>query len=469
MRFTVKVFFCTIIVIALAMGVSGYFLISSTFNATINRETRQALDESGILCFTIETFALNAPLKYEGLRDKTIAELASTLETGQFIRINDEQKHELYSGPYFIEVADSILNEVGEGTKAYTIIEDESRYFVYTASAFSASDRLLYLETLKDITAVFSERDTSLAVYRWVTVITLVFGAFVMYLFSLWLTRPISSLTRATRDMASGDYRRRAKKMSSDELGLLTDNFNKMADSLQDKMNRLRGEAAARERFVGAFSHELKTPLTAIIGYADLLRSRKLNDEELFLSADYIYKEGKRLEDLSLRLLEIMVLKKEGLILRKTAVSSVFARIAETFNARETLKIEYDEAIIRTEAALLTTTLINIVDNALKVSDKNSPVEITGQLTGEGYRFSVKDYGCGIAGEDIGRLTQAFYMVDKSRSRSFGGAGLGLTLCAEILELFGSELEIESELGKGARVSFVLPAEEGGVDNEQNG
>jgi signal transduction histidine kinase len=109
---------------------------------------------------------------------------------------------------------------------------------------------------------------------------------------------------------------------------------------------------------------------------------------------------------------------------------------------------------------LLKTVLVNIVDNALKASNKKQPVKISGHLLGGdqqgGYRFSVKDYGIGIGEEDIEKLTQAFYMVDKSRSRRSGGSGLGLTLVAEILELFGSALEIESTLGVGTRVSFVL-------------
>jgi signal transduction histidine kinase len=134
--------------------------------------------------------------------------------------------------------------------------------------------------------------------------------------------------------------------------------------------------------------------------------------------------------------------------------------------------IEFDEAVLKTEASLLKTVLVNIVDNALKASNKKQPVKISGHLlngdqslNGDqlpnvdqqgGYRFSVKDYGIGIGEDDIEKLTQAFYMVDKSRSRRSGGSGLGLTLVAEILELFGSALEIESTLGVGTRVSFVL-------------
>ena len=469
MKLTVKVFCCTIIVLALSMGFGGYFLISSTFNAAIGREVRQALNESGILCFTIETVMLSVPLQTDSLQDETIGEIASTLETGRFIRISGEQRQTIYTSPHFADM-DSLLDFVDQDIVAYRIIKNEDAHFVHTGLHFYAAGRFLYLETLTDITAIFAQRDSSLAVYRHVTIVTLVFGAFAMYMFSLWITKPIRMLTRVTRSFASGNYNRRAKKLSSDELGLLTDDFNKMADALQDKINELRDGVAARERFIGAFSHEIKTPLTSIIGYADMLRSRKLTAEDVFLSADYIYKEGRRLEHLSLRLLDILVLGKGGLKLKHTPVSSVFDLIGDMFGATNNIVMQYDEAVIQTESALLSTMLINIVDNALKASGLNTapsnnpaasggtcpPVEITGRLLGDKYRFAVKDYGCGIASEDINKLTQAFYMVDKSRSRRFGGAGLGLTLCASILVFFNSELEITSCLGEGTVVSFEL-------------
>ena len=83
-----------------------------------------------------------------------------------------------------------------------------------------------------------------------------------------------------------------------------------------------------------------------------------------------------------------------------------------------------------------------------------------GRKSEKGYLFAVKDYGVGIPKEECGKITSAFYMVDKSRSRSRNGAGLGLALCVEILNLHGSELKIESEVGVGSRFSFLIPWEE---------
>ena len=116
----------------------------------------------------------------------------------------------------------------------------------------------------------------------------------------------------------------------------------------------------------------------------------------------------------------------------------------------------YDADTIFVESDLIITVLINLLDNACKASEPGSRIEVLGKKEQEGYRFTVKDEGVGIAPEEVKKITKAFYMVDKSRSRSRNGAGLGLALCAEILALHESRLEIDSTPGKGTAMSFLI-------------
>ena len=254
-------------------------------------------------------------------------------------------------------------------------------------------------------------------------------------------------------------------RFSNDELGQLTTDFNHMANVLEENINKLEEEIQAREDFVAAFAHELKTPLTAIIGYADMLRSRKLDEEKSFLSANYIYTEGKRLEAMSLRLLDIIVTKKEEVQFQLVPAASLFDYLKDMFASHTEMEFhfQYESGMVRAEANLIKSVLVNLLDNACKASEPGSPIEVRGKLTERGYRFEVKDMGVGIPREEQKNITKAFYMVDKSRSRSKNGAGLGLALCAEILLLHGSKLEIESEPGKGSCISFVLP-DKGGME-----
>ena len=114
---------------------------------------------------------------------------------------------------------------------------------------------------------------------------------------------------------------------------------------------------------------------------------------------------------------------------------------------------------------LLKTVLINLTDNAIKASEEGQTVEIEGKRLEQGYYFQVRDEGIGIPAEECHKITEAFYMVDKSRSRAHNGAGLGLALCTAILELHHSRLQIESTLGEGSCMSFLIPDE--GVESNE--
>lgn len=262
--------------------------------------------------------------------------------------------------------------------------------------------------------------------------------------------------------MTEGDYAYRAEQISKDEMGQLTGDFNRMAEALEQIIHQLEDEVRAREDFIAAFSHELKTPLTAIIGYADVLRSRKLDEEKHFLSANYIYTEGKRLETMSLRLLDIIVTKRNELDAQKIDVEQLFSFISDMYSGNEDIQLEfrYEKGLVWAELDLMKTVLLNLVDNAYKASETGGIIELHGTKQDEGYLFRVKDYGTGIPEEERKKIMEAFYMVDKSRARSKNGAGLGLALCSEILKLHGSELMVESEVGEGSCFSFLLSCEE---------
>ncbi|MCM1127345.1 MAG: HAMP domain-containing histidine kinase [Lachnospiraceae bacterium] len=471
MKFSLKLLLWSIIVMAISLGFSGFYFVNYVFETSIEREVGQALDENSILRFAFETAALNVPAKYDVLQDGSIEQIAVNLEsggmnTGRMLRISNEEGDALYASDGF-DADEELLAITDETTKTYRVISLNDQYYVQTGSTVKALDRVIYLETLRDVTEVFHERALGFTVYRRVMVLMLVLGTLIMHLIASWLTKPIRLLTKATKQMAAGDYEYRARKVSNDELGQLTLDFNQMAEALEENVRKLEDELQAREDFMAAFAHELKTPLTSIIGYADILRSRKLDEEKSFLSANYIYTEGKRLEAMSIRLLDIMVARHGTPVFQSVPSENLFQYLKDMFQTNEEMDFvySYEKHIVRVEADLIITVLINLLDNAVKASEPGSRIEIFGRREEAGYRFGVKDYGVGIPEEEVQKITKAFYMVDKSRSRSKNGAGLGLALCAEILSLHGSVLCIESVLGQGTTMSFVIPE---GREEEQH-
>ncbi len=237
--------------------------------------------------------------------------------------------------------------------------------------------------------------------------------------------------------------------------------LQKLSDELTEELRHLSDAANRREEFIASFANELKTPLTAIIGYADMLRSKDLAPKARFRAAGYIFSEGKRLEALSLKLMDIIVAGKQnferkrfdaGYFIRSVAAVSVPSLSADGL----TLNMRWENAEVELEPDLFKTLLINLVDNARKASHKGQAVDIYGKREEGGYAFYVQDHGRGMAREELDRITEPFYMIDKSRSRAQNGAGLGLALCQRIAELHGSTLEYDSAPGKGTTVRIFL-------------
>ena len=463
MKISLKMLLSTIVIMALALGLSGYFFVNYVFETSLARGVGQASDENSVLSFAFETAVLNVPARYSVLPDSTVEEIAAKLERGgrstnRLIRIADEQREVLHTSDGF-KADQQLLKQIQPDTKLYRVIETENGYYVHTCAAVNALGRILYLETMKDVSDVFTERAMGFSLYRRMTIAMLFIGTVVMHFISSHLTKPIRLLTRATRRMSEGDYAYRARQVSHDELGQLTCDFNEMANALEENIEKLEEENEAKEEFMGAFAHELKTPLTAIIGYADMLRSHKLDEEKSILSANYIYTEGKRLEAMSFRLLDIIVAKKEEVVLSKVAVSEFFDYLREMFteeNRGMRFEFAWDDSTVWAEVNLIKTVLVNLIDNACKASEPGSQIKIQGNKLEEGYRFQIEDEGIGIPVEEQHKITKAFYMVDKSRARSKNGAGLGLALCDEILKIHHSELTIQSEQGKGSCIGFIL-------------
>ncbi len=232
-------------------------------------------------------------------------------------------------------------------------------------------------------------------------------------------------------------------------------------ERLSSEMANLSEIAERREEFIASFAHELKTPLTAIIGYADMLRSREMTPKNRFTAAGYIFSEGKRLESLSLKLLELIVSGKQGIerrrfdapyFIREVAAVTVPSLAADGM----TLDMRWEPGEVWIEPDLFKTLLINLIDNARKASRRGQTVELYGRREEGGYAFFVRDHGRGMKPEDLARIEEPFYMIDKSRSRAQNGAGLGLALCKRIAELHGTRLEFTSAPGEGTTVRVFL-------------
>lgn len=462
MKFSWKILLNTFIWVLIALSIGGTLLISISFNKSILEAREKIIEKNQMQKVAIATLMSNYNrLAYEN-EDMALNAVLRTLET------NWEHNNGLYRIRYW---NGDVLSETNpkeiswniqmtlpsEKHFNHAIYKIGDSYYLQGISCLILNKETIAIENMEDVSSIFETRETQSKIFLRITFVIGMLAAISNYFFTKWLTASIKELENVTSLVTKGDLGARVKKITNDEIGSLSRKFNIMADTLENNMKELKEESNRQKDFVGSFSHELKTPLTSIIGYADLLRTHKMDEETHFEAANYIFLEGKRLENLSLKMLELLVERNKELEYKNTAINQLVRDVLIIMKSRIdekeiTLQLEIDSINSFVDADLMKTVIMNLLDNAIKAVNEKGIINII--LTHEDVDIimSVTDNGCGIPKEDVSRLTEAFYMVDKSRSRSYGGVGLGLSICKQIMELHNGRIEFESEEGKGTKV-----------------
>ncbi|MCM1495610.1 MAG: HAMP domain-containing histidine kinase [Bacteroides sp.] len=359
---------------------------------------------------------------------------------------------ELYNHTVF-----SVQELLGENYKSYErlLYSDltwKGGHYLVFADALTEEDIVLF--HIVDINYVWEELEQMILI---MLLITAAAAAAVIFLLSMVLKaalRPLQELNTTTQWIAEGLYDQRVEVKGQDEIGQLAECFNAMAEAVEARTRNLEESEQKKTLFMGNLTHELKTPMTAISGYAQTLLSTKLSREDEEEALHYIYEECGRLERLSKKMMKLLELdQEETLELEDIPVRSLFEAAERSCQVllREkqmTLTMTEHGERFRMDFDLMTDVIINLIDNGIKASQPGESI----CLLAEGNTIQVQDFGQGIPKEEQERILEPFYMIDKSRSRKNGGAGLGLALTALIMKRHQASLRIESEVGKGTRM-----------------
>ena len=438
MKFAYKMVCLLVLVLSASFGVGGCYLLYSDFSAQLARAEAANADTHRQVCTLLQGEIVDRQRRGESLDDAALTELLA----------NFALPTALWRDGVCIVGSGDLLPD---GTMEVRRLADGGVQATYASSLQGG----LQLATAYDLTDLYRGRDAALRRFLLLEAAVLVAGAAVTAVFARRMTRPLRTLTTASAEIADGDYARRTGLHTGDEIETLSSSFDKMADAVQEKITALQADVRQREDFMGAFAHELKTPMTSIIGYADMLRTIQASPAEQYEAAGAIYHEGRRLEALSGKLLALLGLGEETITLQPTALAALWPRLQAACPGVP-LQLPACDAAVQADADLLLDLLCNLVGNAVKASEPGQPVEVWAAEGGDTVTLTVADHGCGIPQSEISRVTEPFYMVDKSRARKQGGSGLGLALCKRIAEVHGSDLHIESTPGEGTRVSVIL-------------
>ena len=343
-------------------------------------------------------------------------------------------------------------------------VEAEEKY-MQSSIKFVLNNRTYYLDTCRNLTDIYKVRAEQIAIFQNIFLLLSLFGSAMAWLVVTFMTRHLRKLTRATKEIGRGNLSYRSKIKSQDEVGELATAFDNMAEKLEKNITLLKEAAEQKEQFMGAFTHELKTPMTSIIGYADLLRTQKVSKADQTDALNYIFSEAKRLENLSLKMLDLFVADKKDVEMKwcspSKLVTYMVSHLRRTFMQEGiSIVLQTEEGECLLEPDLFQTLCVNLLDNARKSMEHGGTITVAVKMQKDGCILSVKDEGKGIPKEALEHLTEAFYRVDKARARSNGSAGLGLALCEKIVELHHGRMEFESEEGVGTLVTVYFKSTE---------
>ena len=481
MRLFTKIFLCGTVVFTLAFLVSGYVLIRYSWNTGVEREREFALRQYQYDKFTVQAALLANAQVWEQLQgEQLFAKVTETLNVP--CAFFSEEGVLLYSqiegmdGVVFAELVRGQAQVLEEGRGiyrngyAFRTMQGSPAILTYGLLSCGSADlqQRLFFVTQSDIGELIAQQQTLTGYFKRCYGAAMAVGMALLLALSAFLVRPLKRMTKAADRMASGDYKERLAIAGNDEIGELANSLNRMAQAVEEKVEELSEAARQKEDFVANFAHELKTPLTSVIGYADMLYQKELPRKEAKQASWYIWNEGMRLEALSLKLMDLIVLNRQQFSLQEMPADELLQDAADSLRPvlekkRAHLTLEAEPAYIRVDYDLFKTLLLNLVDNSLKAGA--SRITLCGNKN-TCYRIYVRDNGRGIPKEELSRITEAFYMVDKSRARRQHGAGLGLALAERIAQVHQGRLEFESQEGKGTTVCFFLPCGKGDCNEE---
>lgn len=469
MKFRYKLMIGIIFLLCMSFGIGGTILIDRSYSYAKNLA------------------ADNYMSNYQG----TLQTLIIANEIGEQISLDDIQEilEQLYSQSNSMWISTRLTNldtniiiyqnassispkDISPSDKNYEcatyIWKQDDTYYMQISgilyikqNGLSLEHHTLQLDIVYDISSVYISRLNEQQTLQRILLVIIIVGSILAMIFASFLTKPLEKLQAGLKEVSMGNIHTRINLNTNDEITELADNFNIMADTIERNMAGLKDTMDRQEQFMGSFAHELKTPMTSIIGYADLLRSHDMTPEEINEASNYIFSESKRLESLSLKLLELLVVENSENSLRPSNPADVIQNVVnimkpEFLKQNIILRCTCENGRCMLDNDLFQSLITNLTDNARKAMDNGGVIHISGKIKNEHYVVKIKDNGRGMPKDELSRITEAFYRIDKSRSRAQGGAGLGLAICSKIAELHDAELRFKSVPGKGTVVTIIL-------------
>lgn len=460
MKFWQKTFICTLVLFLVCFG-SGIAALAVFFNG-------QLVENCENTCLAEQFYiakSFSADCEYTAATGGDIEDLIMSYceyyaadEISLIVEYGEKRGYDETDGALF-EVASGMELADNESDRVYKQHRLGGVRYIFIKSGFEGGS----ITYVKDISYLDEDWQTIALIFVTIGCVISVVLAVVLFIMLRRLSSPLEKLTASAAAVAKGDYSVRTYVNGKDEFSALSEGFNYMTEQISDQIAALELVAEQKQQLVDDLSHEMRTPLTSIHGYAEYLLGAAVDEEERIDALMCIMSESDRLGKLSQSLLDISYVSRAPIVPVEVELSSVIETIVRRFEIRAksmgvSLDVPEQVPSVIGDEALLELLISNLVDNAIKAcrESEKKEVSLTVSEENESIKICVCDTGRGMSEDELRHITEPFYRTDRVRSRADGGAGLGLTLCGRIADALGGALSFESKLGEGMRVTVTL-------------
>jgi two-component system, OmpR family, sensor histidine kinase ArlS len=287
--------------------------------------------------------------------------------------------------------------------------------------------------------------------------LSLLFMIIIIIFLTRYVTHPLIQMSEATKRISKGDFSVSLPKLGKDEIGELSESIKVLASDLEILKNE-------RNEFLASISHELRTPLTYIKGYADIARRQETNGEDRNKYLGIIHEETLKLSKLVKELFHLAKMDENSFSIEKEEVhlrpyfEMIIEKVSPALQENHmVLHLECpDDLYAQIDPVRFEQVILNLIDNARKYSEPMTRIFMDVALVNGRIHIAVKDEGKGIPEEDLPRIFERFYRVDKSRTRALGGTGLGLAIVKQLVEAHSGTIRVKSNPNIGTEFEIVL-------------
>lgn len=463
MKLRTKLTLITVVIVVCAVLLSTFLIVVFT-----KKNTENTIISDGIKDFDTLYTALSSSVTYFDSEQDTVS-LNSFLRyrffnssgSGEFALQQDDGIISNNTGIDVPKVLASLNTSTTDfpGTilpMQYAFYKIGGQDFLLVSASVTLGQRKYDLSLARNITPIMNNVNSLGAKCLIAGSMVVLFAGSVILLLVRRSLTPISKLEEGAAKIAEGNYENRIIIKGHDEIATVAEQFNRMAAAISDKIATLHETAQRQQAFINDLSHELKTPIASIMARAETLLGREISVEDRNRSLERIYHQCAWLERLSGKLTTLVMLQGE-IQKQPENVVALFESVEETVSesleaSGMALHIDCRMETLIMDFDLMRSALVNLIDNARKACERGAIIELNSYKN----IIEVKDQGKGIPKDEVARVTEPFYMVDRSRNKKSGSSGLGLALVKHIVVAHGAELEIHSTIGKGTTCRLVF-------------